>query len=180
MSEPDSEDQSHTMFISGFDRIIQQFEKYTRTSSIITISDDKGAFEEWDAARNGDEIVYGTESDQNKHFRQHLMDFIMGAGDVSIVLRSFTDVKDKDTGYFFKELRGYYVTHRIYRGKPRIILNRLNAEEMFDASNTDYRTGSLMEPEESVIYCDDDHCIDSDRKPVMIVGFMGNGRGNIK
>ena len=178
MAEPDSKDQGNKVVITGFDMIIEQLEKYTKTSSIITINNDIGDYEEWDAARNGDEVVYGTESYQNKNFRQHLLNFIMGAEVTSIVLRSFTDVRDKNTGWPFKELRGYYITHNMDHGENRIIMNKLSAEEMFNASNTNYKDGKPIEPEESVIYCDDDHCIDSDQKPVIIVGFRSINKEN--
>ena len=171
MPEPESEDQGNKGKVTGFDRIIDQFEKYTKTSSIITVSNDSGDYEEWDAARNGDEIVYGTESRQNELFKQHLLDFILGSEIVSIVLRSFTDVKDRKTKWPFKELRGYYVTHETHNGGKKIMINQLTAEEMFTACNTDHRTGKSLKPEDSVIYCDNERCIDSDQKPVMIIGF---------
>ena len=178
MPEPESDDQGNRVIVTGLDRIIEQFEKYTKTSSIITLTNDNGDYEEWDAARNGDEIVYGTESRQNDIFRQHLKDFILGSEDVSIILRSFTDVKDKGTGWPFKELRGYYITHDIYNGGDRIVMNQLTAEEMFSASNTDHRTGKSLKPEDSVIYCDNERCIDSDQKPVMIIGFRNISENN--
>jgi len=171
MPVPESEDQDSGVAITGFDRIIKQFEKFTKTSSIITVSNDKGDCEEWDAARNGDEIVYGTETRHNEIFRRHLLDLILGSKEVSIVLRSFTDVKDKRTGWPFKELRGYYITHERYNDIDKIIMNQLTAEDIFSASNMDHRTGKSLKPEESVIYCDNVHCIDSQQKPVMIIGF---------
>jgi|YelNatPaOPRAMG01_1025707.scaffolds.fasta_scaffold10744_2 hypothetical protein len=171
MPEPESEDQGNKVMVTGFESIIEQFEKYTKTSSIITVSNDNGDYEEWDAARNGDEVVYGIDSRQNQLFKRHLIDFILGSEIVSIVLRSFTDVKDKKTKWPFKELRGYYVTHERHNGQDRIIMNQLTAEEMFRVSNTDYRTDKSLKPEDSVIYCDNKRCIDSDMKPVMIIGF---------
>lgn len=172
MPEPESEDQINRVMVVGFDHIIYQFEKYTKTSSTITLSNSIGYVESWDAARNGDEIVYGTESRQNQIFRSHLLDFILGSKIVSIILRSFTDVKDRKTGWPYKELRGYYITHKKHNGNERIIIRQLTAQEMFSASNTDYRTGENLKPEDSVIYCDSQRCIDSDQKPVMIIGLL--------
>jgi len=180
MTEPGQDDWENKVMFSGFDIIIQQIEKYTKKSSIITFSNDDGIVEKWDVVRKGNEVVYGTNSYQNRIFKQYLLDFIMNSRVTSIILRSFTDVKESNTGLPFKELRGYSITHRRNGGKNHIIMEQLSAEEMFSASNTDHRNGKPLEPEKSVIYCEGEHCIDSNHKPVVIVGFSSDKTGNNK
>ena len=79
---------------------------------------------------------------------------------MAVVLRSFTDGHDPETGMRVKEIRRYRVWLK------EVGFEQLAAEGMMNSSRKDSFTGDELEPEPAVLYCGpNDDCHDGWLRP---------------
>ena len=166
--------------IVGYDDLINELDSHIIKQAIITIfttststakTETNQQPEKWDVKRtekkkkNGKQLFFGTTNQQNKLFPTKLKTALAEQKEVVLILRSFTEEYDDETGLPIKELRGYIITtnndnqlnttttKKSRRIKLRLHIQMISAYNLAQASNTDPQTGQPLKPEKAVIYC---------------------------
>lgn len=147
--------------VLGFDGLITELDGHIIKHGIITfVSAGMTNVEIWDVKRkkkNG-KLFFGTSRRHNLLFPVKFVTAIAQGSEMSLVVRSFTEEYDDETGLPIKELRGYTVWLHDEIGERgekamRVYFRMISAKDMAHASNTDAVTGEPLKPEEAVIYC---------------------------
>ena len=163
--------------IEGFDQIINELSTHTRTSSIATFVFGDNSTETWDINRKNTKVSFGTTPEHDMAFKPHILAKLVNRKTMAISLRSFTEVRDRETNLPIKELRAYYITSRITGDRVKLDMHMLSAEDVYEAQNTDSVSGKPIGHEKAVIYCGPDYfCIDTEKKPVIMVGFKNRSQ----
>ena len=124
--------------------LLGELEKYTYSTSIITfISAITTQPLSMDLERTGQRIRYGYAPDH----KRLLMRMLQTGG--ALILRSFLTEIDPASNLPVKELRSWF----LLKEGGTVLVNRLDADAMFTASNTDAETGERLPIETSVRYC---------------------------
>lgn len=104
----------------------------------------------WDVMRlSNNQIVYGANPKYWPEFYIWLEDSLKMSRTLSIILRSFLDTIDEESGLPYKEIRGYILTLT----GDRAIYKQLSAQELRQALTTDPKTGRKLPSEPAIIYC---------------------------
>lgn len=104
----------------------------------------------WDVMRlSNNQVVYGANPKYWPEFYRWLEDSLRMNRMLSIILRSFLDTIDEESGLPYKEIRGYILTMT----GDRAIYTQLPAQELRQALTTDPETRRKLPPEPAVIYC---------------------------
>ena len=186
--------------IVGYDDLINELDSHIIKQAIITIfttststakTETNQQPEKWDVKRtekkkkNGKQLFFGTTNQQNKLFPTKLKTALAEQKEVVLILRSFTEEYDDETGLPIKELRGYIITtkneitsndnqentttttKKRRSGKMKIHIQMISAYNLAQASNTDPQTGQPLKPEKAVIYCGPNQdYLDNNLKPI--------------
>ncbi len=147
--------------VIGLDGLITEFDGHIIKHGIITfVSMGMTNVQKWDVKRtkeNG-KLFFGTSKRHNLLFPVKFVSALVERTEMSLIVRSFTEEYDDETGLPIKELRGYAVWLEDEIGDEgkkvmRIRFRVISAKDMAHASNTDAETGEPLKPEEAVIYC---------------------------
>ncbi|MBC7112919.1 MAG: hypothetical protein H5T34_02685 [Candidatus Methanomethyliales bacterium] len=141
--------------IYGLEDLLEEFEKYCYTKAIVTISGGNEVFA-FDLSRVGiEKVKYGYAPYHEAFIKARILRMLSDYGSVGIIVRSFLKEKHEETGYPYKELRGYIAKME----GERIVFKLLPVEELYRACNTDTMTGKEIPPEREAVYCGPDGII---------------------
>jgi hypothetical protein len=141
--------------INGLEDLLEEFEKHCYTTAIVTISGGKEVFT-FDMSRSGNEKVkYGYEPLHEPFIKVRILRMLGDYGSVGIIVRSFLEEKHEETGYPYKELRGYIARME----GEKVMFKKLPVEDLYWACNTDPATGKKIPPEREAVYCGPDGII---------------------
>ncbi len=124
--------------------LLRDLESYCYTTAIVTLTtegDDEPLT--MDLHREDGVVQYG----YAPHHKDLLMARLINFG--GLILRSFLEEKNPDTGFPIKELRGWSLV--IEDGN--LVVTRIPADDLYWACNTDSQTGARLPPEPDVKYC---------------------------
>jgi hypothetical protein len=138
--------------IHGLDELFAEIEKYCYTSSIVTITNSLGETFQFDLNRQGEKIKYGYHPGHEALIRARVLRMLTEGGRAGFIVRSFLEGKHPETGFPYKELRGYLV----WIENNAIKFEALSAREVMEAHTTDASTGEPIPAEKEVIFCGPD------------------------
>lgn len=134
---------------------------YVRRDAILTVgcgSTDSFYVHPWDVRRRGGRLHYGYSLSHYLLLVARIYWCLENWGQASLILRSFTNRRDKRTGLPIKQIRGFLL---VRHGKE-FKLEKVPLDDLIWANTTDPNTGERLPPEPSVEYCYEDTCMSSD------------------
>jgi len=145
---------AETKRVPGLSAFLGEIDKHVYKAAQLTFSYKGEAdvrTETWDINRNRRDgrLVFGASPSLWPEFYGRFVEAASGAGFLPVILRSFTNEVDEETGLPVKELRGYVV--RVSSGRG-LTYEQVSARELAEANNKDPRTGMPLEPEPAVVY----------------------------
>jgi hypothetical protein len=122
--------------------------KHVQNKGVITLYSEAHGPASWDVRRTTRDWAFGTRAIHTKLFPVRVMKILKQDRVMAVVVRSYTNEDDFETGGKVKEIRGY----RVWLGDG-INFEQIGAEEMAVMSRKDSFTGNDLEPERAVVYC---------------------------
>lgn len=158
-----------TKRIEGLEDLLKEFEEHCYTTAIITISSGKEVFT-FDLNRIGIEKVrYGYAPSHEPYIKLRILRMLRECGSVGIIVRSFLKENHEETGYPYKELRGYIAK---LEGE-KIVFKMIPVKDLYWACTTDAATGKRIPPEREAVYCGPDGII-SEKTSITFLKPGGN------
>ena len=135
--------------VIGFDSLITEFDHHIIKHGIITfVSMGMANAQKWDVRRikKSGKFFFGTSKRHNLLFPIKFVNAPAEQSKMSLVVRSFTQEYDDETGLPIKDLRGYAIWLEDEIGDHgekvmRIRFRMISANDMAHANNTDAVTG---------------------------------------
>lgn len=124
----------------------QEIQSRLETHGILTIACSK-EHNKWDVYKDG---RIGESLATTAVLKARFLRLLCENQGLGIILRSFTKRNYKD-GIPIKEVRGYLA----WLEDDKVLYKKFSQNEIFDACNTNAKTGEPMPPEIAVEYCDD-------------------------
>jgi len=137
----------------GVQQLLVEVCGHVRSRGVITLYSEAYGPASWNVKKTPLSWSFGTRAEHTKLFPIRLVSILEQDKVMAMVLRSFTDQYDPETGGKVKEIRGY----RIWLDDG-VHFEQIGAEELAIMSRKDSFTGNDLDPEPAVIYCgpDDD------------------------
>jgi hypothetical protein len=136
---------------AGSDRLrpfVEELCSHVQEKGIVTMYSEMSGPQCWDVRRKSGGWTFGITREHTKSFYLRVMGILRGDGLMAVVLRSFTDRSDPETGLTVKEIRGY----RVWLGEEAVCFQQIGAEDLAKMSRTDSFTGHDIGPEPAVVY----------------------------
>jgi hypothetical protein len=128
--------------------LLSELRKHVKIKGIITLYSASYGPASWDVKKRPDGWAFGIQQDHTRLFPIHLVSVLEKDRVMALVLRSYTDRHDSDTGIRMKEIRGYKVWL-----DGGIHFEQIAAQDMVAMSRKDSFTGNEVDPEPAVVYC---------------------------
>ncbi len=148
--------------IASLEMVLQEaLGEYVSRDAILTLGCGDSEYfytHPWDIRRKGGRLYYGYEKAHYLLLISRIYWCLENWGYVSLILRSFTEKRDRRTGLPIKQIRGFLL--RRYQKELR--LERIPLDELIQANTIDPETGERIPPEPLVEYCYEHECVSSD------------------
>lgn len=135
--------------VEGLGALLGVLESHCYSEAVVTVFGGEGETFSFDMTKEGDMVLYGRDLAHKALFSAKIIGVIDRHTMTSIVIRSFLDEEHPETGYPYKELRGY----RVWMEGSKIDFEMISAKELVESYTTDAETGETIDPEEEAIYC---------------------------
>lgn len=122
--------------------------KHVKLRGVITLFSAGYGPASWDVKKRLGGWAFGVREEHNWQFPIFLLNILRRDEVMAVVLRSYTEQNDPDTGSTIREVRGY----RVWMSDS-VCFEQIGAEEMVAMSNRDNLTGNALDPEPAVVYC---------------------------
>jgi hypothetical protein len=124
--------------------LLHDLESYCYTTAIVTLTTEDDQLPlTMDLHREDGAVQFGYAPGHKDLLMARLINY------GGLILRSFLEEKDPQTGLPIKELRGW----SLMLGDGDLVVTRIPADDLYWACNTDSQTGERLKPEPDVRYC---------------------------
>ncbi|HKD76372.1 MAG TPA: hypothetical protein VKB76_12795, partial [Ktedonobacterales bacterium] len=124
--------------------LLHDLESYCYTTAILTLTTEGDKLPlTMDLRREDGAVQFGYAPTHKDLLMARLINF------GGLILRSFLEEKDPQTGFPIKELRGWSLVSE----DGELVVTRIPADDLYWACNTDSQTGERLQSEPDVRYC---------------------------
>ncbi len=133
---------------SGIEAFLAEVCGHVQTKGVITLYSEAYGPASWAVRKTLNWWAFGTREEHTKQFPIRVMNILEQDKVMALVLRTYTDQMDLETGGKIKEIRGYRLWF-----DDGVHFEQIAAEEMAIMSRKDSLTGNDLDPEPAVVYC---------------------------
>ncbi len=128
--------------------LLSELRRHIQTKGVITLYSTSYGPASWDVQKRSNEWTFGIRQEHTRRFPIQVMRALQRDRVMALVLRSYTDSRDSDTGIRVKEIRGYKIWM-----DGGVHFEQIGAHDMVIMSQRDGFTGDILDPEPAVVYC---------------------------